>query len=961
MAESMSVEAVLKAVDANFTSTMEQAVKSLGDVVKANNNMTNQVSSSNSQTEASSHRLTGGFMQMASAMGAVAIAAKAFDVVRDAVGGAVVRFDTLQKYPVVMKALGYSAKDVAKSTSILSNGIKGLPTSLDSITNIAQQLGPLTGSATKASKSAIALNNAFLASGASAADSSRGLLQYTQMLSTGKVDLMSWRTLMETMPIALRKVANSFGYTGKSAEQDLYKALQSGKVTMDQLNDRFIKLNQGAGGFADLAKKNSNGIATAFTNAKTAVVRGMADAIAAINKGLTSNGLPSIQQMIESAGNSISNVFTKIAKVIPPAIAAIAPFIKALKPIAPLLKAVAAAFVGLGVIAMFSNRIAPAITVFSAMGNGLKKVAGLAGGATSKLGSLFSKLNPFSSAGKAAGDGLEKTASGSEEVGESAPKAATGASALAKNIALIGIGVGAAAAGMGVLVMAVSQLAQTGSAGAIAMAGVTVAIAALVAVFAVAGKILGSIGPQAAIAYAGMAVLVAAFALLTAAVTAFASTGTQGLVALAALTAAIVAITVVMASLSPIMTAGAVGLLAFGAAVLMVGAGIGMATSGIALLITAFNNFNSSAQTIVSTMTAIGEGFAMMFTTFITTLATQMPAIATAIMQMLVQILAAFAQFMPQMVQQGMLLITNLLLGIAQGLPQLITAAVQVIVAFVEGIAANLGQIITAALDLLQAFVDGIGQNLPRIIDIAMQAVMQFVYGVGYALGGVLASGGKLIQTFIRGVMNGLKGSSDAGHQNANAVKSGTSGISLLSNGKAIMDSFLSGLRSGFEAVKSFVSGIAGWIKAHKGPISYDRKLLIPAGQAIMNGLNEGLVNGFKSVQSSVSSMADAIGAATTVSVPPIQSSNFMKSINAVQSQMQNMSANVDGTITTDNAGMTNISARLWQARMEQMLGLAVDKLDNVDQHPMIGLDTANQLNDYNNKINAQNLIMWKE
>lgn len=956
----MSVEAVLKAVDANFTAAMEQAVQSLGEVVQANNKMSSQVNSSNSQTEESSHRLTGGFMQMASAMGAVAIAAKAFDVVRDAIGGAVNRFDTLQKYPTVMNALGYSAKDVAKSTSILSNGIKGLPTSLDSITSVAQQLGPLTGSATKASKSAIALNNAFLASGASSADASRGLLQYTQMLSTGKVDMMSWRTLMETMPIALRKVANSFGYTGKSAEQDLYKALQSGKITMDQLNDRFIKLNSGMGGFADLAKKNSNGIATAFTNAKTAIVRGLADTISAINSGLTKNGLPSIQQMIESAGNSISNVFTKIAKVIPPAIAAIAPFIKACKPIAPLLKAIAAAFVGLGVIALFSNRIAPAITVFSAMGNGLKKVAGFAGGATSKLGGLLQKLNPFSSSGKAASDGLEKTAESSSKVGSEAPKAASGASSLAKNIALIGVGVGAAAAGMGVLVMAISQLATQGSSGIVALAAVTVAVSALVAVFGVVGKALGSVGPQAAIAYAGMALLVASFALLTAAVTQFASTGSQGIASLAALTVAIIAITAVMAALSPVMTAGAVGLVAFSAAVLMVGAGIGMATAGIAALVTAFNNFNTSSQTIISTLSAIGQGLASMLTSFLTTLATQMPVIAQSIMQMLVQILAAFTQFMPQIVQQGILLITNLLTGIAQGLPQLITAAVQVIVAFVEGIADNIDQVISAALDLIQAFVDGIGSNISRIVDIAMDAVMQFVYGVGYALGAVLGSGAKLISTFVTGIKNGIKSSNSAGRQNADAVRSGTSGISLFSNGVAIMNSFLNGLKSAYESVKSFVSGIAGWIKAHKGPISLDRKLLIPAGQAIMSGLNEGLTNGFENVQSNVSAMAGAISNAATVSVPPIQDSAFTKSISAVQDRMQNMSANVDGTITTNNAAMTNVTARMWQSRMEQMMGMAVDKLDNVNQHPVVTLDTANQLAEHSNKVNADLYHSWR-
>ena len=321
MAQEFSVEAVLSAVDKSFSSTMNQALNNVYKLGQSTNNTAGGVRSAGGS-------MMGTFKGVAAGMGAVQIASKAWDVVKNSMSGAISRFDTLNKYPVVMNALGYSMGDTAKSSKILQKGIDGLPTSLDEITASAQQLGPLTGSATKAAKSAVALNNAFLASGASSADASRGLQQYTQMMSTGKVDLMSWRTLMETMPTALRKVAKSFGFTGKSAEMDLYNALQKGKISVDQLNDAFIKLNGGSNGFAALAKKNSAGIGTSFANLKNSVIKNLANMLTYIDQGFKNAGFGSIASTLDSMKNGINAAFTAIGPVVAGATTVILNFAK---------------------------------------------------------------------------------------------------------------------------------------------------------------------------------------------------------------------------------------------------------------------------------------------------------------------------------------------------------------------------------------------------------------------------------------------------------------------------------------------------------------------------------------------------------------------------------------------------------------------------------------------------------
>ncbi|PIC65332.1 hypothetical protein CSV79_01540 [Sporosarcina sp. P13] len=314
-----------------------------GSVVKGVTNLDGKIGKLGNTGEKASL----GIGKIVTALGLTALAAQGINMVKKSLDGAINRYDTLNSFPRVMQQMGFDAAQSQGAITKLSKGIDGLPTTLDSIASKTQRIAILTGDLDGAVETTLALNNAFIASGASTADAERGLDQYVQMLSKGEVDLQSWRTLQETMGVALNETANAFGFTGRSAQNDLYDALKKGDITFDEFNAKIIEMSNKTGGFADIAKEASGGIKTSWANMKTAIVKGVTDIIAGIDLAL--GGVGSIEGIIDGLKTAIQLAFKTIVAAIPPIAEAIQSVYSALVPWLPLLGSIVA---GIGTVVL---------------------------------------------------------------------------------------------------------------------------------------------------------------------------------------------------------------------------------------------------------------------------------------------------------------------------------------------------------------------------------------------------------------------------------------------------------------------------------------------------------------------------------------------------------------------------------------------------------------------------------
>ena len=212
-------------------------------------------------------------------------------------------------------------------------------------------------------------------------------------------------------------------------------------------------------------------------------------------------------------------------------------------------------------------------------------------------------------------------------------------------------------------------------------------------------------------------------------------------------------------------------------------------------------------------------------------------------------LLSQAAQLLPYLLVAVAQLMVGVMTYMSEHAQEIVDALTMVIQLLATTIGDNLPTILAAAVTLFLALATAVITDAPQILAAIGTLLMQAVAAVAGAVGQMLSAG----LEFVGGLLSGAtqRGAEVvawfAGMPGRILSALGDLGGLLVGAGRSVIDGFLSGLKGAWDGVTGFVGGIAGWIAEHKGPIEYDRRLLVPHGRAIMAGLGEGLERAFGS------------------------------------------------------------------------------------------------------------------
>lgn len=507
--------------------------------------------------------------------------------------------------------------------------------------------------------------------------------------------------------------------------------------------------------------------------------------------------IPNITQMFTTIATVVANAIVQIVQALAPFIPAVTQMVVAL---APVLSQIVSAFNNL--VSQISPIIDSITNLFKTLGEQISSILESAGSVVESFGSAIRNV-------------LDGVAGIFESMGNAA-----------KN------------AGMGVKLMAqgIKMLTELGLMDLVAtLAAVATGLTAIVA------SGIGSAGPGLQAAGMGMQIMatsaqmasVAIQMLPTALTTLSASLGTLPAMMTMAGTAMIAFATSAQSSVMSLMAIGAT-IAQFASMLMTIGPSATVANAGLA-------TFNSQANAAGSAMQRLGSAS--------TTALAQVTALGTGIASSMAGATAAISNAGMQMSTAVRMAGTQMTVAMQASMNQIKMVVLNGMTASASAVQNGGNQMTTA--------IRSAGTQMVTIIQSTMNQMKSAVLNGMTAIVSAVRNGGSQMVSAWQSAGQQMVSSTQNTVNNMNSsLRNVGSGVNLYSNGTALMSGLKSGIDAGWAQITASVSSMAQWIKDHKGPVSYDKRLLVDNGLAIMFGLNRGISSGWQEVKSNVSSMA---------------------------------------------------------------------------------------------------------
>ena len=238
---------------------------------------------------------------------------KAFNSFSEGFERGFTRYDIMKKYPKIMAAFGYSAEQSQKSIDALDKSVRGLPTGLDEMVDLAQRFTATTGDIEKGTKLAIAANNAFLASMSTDTQKYQGMMQLQDVLGGKDMNAREWNSLVSSMTPAIVKMGEAQGYTNENMSEWIQQ-VRDGKVANDEFIDTLIKIGNEGGVLEKMAYESKDTWQAFFANVGNAASRMTAGIIQSMDEVVKALNIT------DADGNAIDSVNLLLSNKVIPAI-----------------------------------------------------------------------------------------------------------------------------------------------------------------------------------------------------------------------------------------------------------------------------------------------------------------------------------------------------------------------------------------------------------------------------------------------------------------------------------------------------------------------------------------------------------------------------------------------------------------------------------------------------------------